>query len=233
MNIVDDIAGPIGSEVTIAQDGPLLPDLSWKVAVEVNAPQTLQHSIETLVAALGKENPTGCALNLNSSVEGGATYYQLGGAAFPVAVHYTFSDGYMIVAPSQLLVTQAIENRRRGNSLARSEKFRSQLPTGASPNFSALVYHNISQVTAPVAEQLQKLNVMTEEQRRSAAKLKDMTPGLIYVYGEPDRITISSTGGFFGMNLSMLAGLDRGLPFLIPARADSQKTRNNDDQSGN
>jgi hypothetical protein len=43
-----------------------------------------------------------------------------------------------------------------------------------------------------------------------------MAPGLIYVYGEADRIAISSAGSFFGMNLSVLAGLDRGLPFLIP-----------------
>jgi hypothetical protein len=217
LKIVDDIAGPIGSEVTIAQDGPLLPDLSWKVAVEVNAPQTLQHSIETLVVALARENQTAAALTLTSSEQGGRTYYHLGGSAFPMTIHYTFADGYLVAAPSQLLVAQAIDNRQRGYTLARSERFRSQLPTGGSPNFSALVYHNISQVTAPVAEQLQKLNVMTEEQRKSAAKIQQMTPGLIYVYGEPDRIAISSTGGFFGMNLGVLAGLDRGLPFLIPS----------------
>ncbi|HEY3738405.1 MAG TPA: FecR domain-containing protein [Bryobacteraceae bacterium] len=219
VKLVDDIAGPLGSEVTIAQDGPLLPDLSWKVAIEVNAPQTLQHTIETLVAAVPKQTDAGSpapTLTLTSSVDGGLTYYHLSGSAFPMTIHYTYSDGYLIAAPSQSMIASAIDNRRRGNTLARSEKFRAQLPTGASPNFSALVYHNISQVTAPVAEQLQKLNVMTEEQRRSAAKLSNMPPALIYVYGEPNRISISSTGGFLGMNLGMLSGLDRGLPFLIP-----------------
>jgi hypothetical protein len=182
----------------------------------VNAPQTLQHSIETLVEAFNREPGATTSLTLTSTVQSGRTYYHLGGSTFPVTVHYTFADGYLIAAPSQVLVAQAIDNRSRGYTLARSERFRAQLPLGASPNFSALIYHNISQVTAPVAEQLQKLNVMTEEQRRSAAKLQDMTPGLIYVSGEPDRISISSAGGFFGMNLSMLAGLDHGLPFLIP-----------------
>ena len=209
LKIVDDIAGPIGSEMTIAQDGPLLPDLSWKFAVEVNAPQTLQHSIEKLTQTL-----TG--VKLTSAVVSGRTYYQLSGTAFPMAVYYTFADGYLVAAPAQSLVAQAIDNRQRGYTLARSEKFRSRLPGGASPNFSALVYHNISQVTAPVAEQLKKMNVMTEEQRRAADKMQDMAPGLIYVYGEADRISISSAGGFFGMNLGVLAGLDRGLPFLIP-----------------
>lgn len=209
LKIVDDIAGPIGSEMTIAQDGPLLPDLGWKFVVEVNAPQTLQHSIETLATRLTQ-------VKLVNSVVNGRTYYQLSGPAFPMSVFYTYSDGYLVAAPSQSQVAQAIDNRHRGNTLARSEKFRSQLPLNASANFSALVYHNISQVTGPVAEQLEKLNVITEEQRRSAGKLDDMTPGLIYVYGEANRISISSSGGFFGMDLGVLAGLDRGLPFLIP-----------------
>ena len=209
LKIVDDIAGPIGSEMTIAQDGPLLPDLSWKFAIEVNAPQTLQHSIETVAAQLTQAKLTNVAVN-------GRTYYQLSGPAFPMSIYYTYADGYLVAAPSQSLVAQAIDNRHRGNTLARSEKFRSQLPVGASPNFSALVYHNISQVTGPVAEQLKKLNVMTEEQRRASDKLQDMAPGLIYVYGEADRISISSSGGFFGMDFGVLAGLDRGLPFLIP-----------------
>jgi len=214
LKLVDDIAGPIGSEVTIAQDGPLLPDLSWKVAVEVNAPQTLQHSIEKLVEALNRESTS--TVKLTSTVQNGLTYYQLTGSVFPMAVHYTFADGFLIAAPSQSMVAQSIDNRHRGYTLARSEKFRSQLPLGASPNFSALMYQNISQVTGPVAEQLKKMNVMTEEQRRAADKIQDMAPGLIYVYGETDRISISSSGGFFGMDLGVLAGLDRGLPFLIP-----------------
>ena len=209
LKLVDDIAGPLGSEMTIAQDGPLLPDLSWKFAIEVNAPQTLQHSIETITAQLSD-------VKLTKADQNGRTYYQLNGKAFPMSVYYTYADGYLIAAPAQSLVAQAIDNRHRGYTLARSEKFRSQLPPGASPNFSALVYHNISHVTGPVTEQLKKLNVMTKEQSAAASKLQDMAPGLIYVYGEADRISISSAGGFFGMDLGVLAGLDRSLPFLIP-----------------
>ena len=209
LKIVDDIAGPLGSEMTIAQDGPLLPDLSWKFAIEVNAPQTLQHSIETIVGGMAD-------WKLTKTTQNGRDYYQISGKALPMSVYYAYADGYLIAAPAQSLVAQAIDNRKRGYTLARSEKFRAQLPGGASPNFSALVYHNISQITTPVTEQLKKLNVMTEEQRRAASKLQDMAPGLIYVYGEADRISISSAGGFLGMDLGVLAGLDRGLPFLIP-----------------
>ena len=209
VKLIDDIAGPLGSEMTIAQDGPLLPDLSWKFAIEVNAPQTLQHSIDTIAAQMTE-------VKLAKTEQNGRTYYQLSGNAFPMSVYYTYADGYLIAAPAQSLVAQAIDNRHRGYTLARSEKFRAQLPAGESPNFSALVYHNISQVTGPVTEQLKKLNVMTKEQSAAAAKLQDMAPGLIYVYGETDRISISSAGGFFGMDLGVLAGLDRGLPFLIP-----------------
>lgn len=214
VKLVDDLAGPLGSEFTIAQDGPLLPDLSWKVAVEVNAPQTLQYAIEKLVAAAGREGNV--QLRLDQKTVDHRMYYTLSGASLPMAVHYTFTDGYLLIAPAESLLTQAIENRRNGYTLPRSEKFRSMLPYGKSLDFSALVYQNISQITRPVTEQLSKLNVMTKEQATAASELQNMTPGLIYVYGERDRIAISSAGGFFGMNLGVLSGLDRGLPFLIP-----------------
>jgi hypothetical protein len=211
LGVINEIAAALGSEVTFAQDGPLLPDLSWKAAIEVNAPQTLQHSIETLV---GSNKP----MTLTSTVSGGYTFYTVSGPPLPMPVHYVFTDGYLIAAPSQSLLTQAIDNRRNGHNLARSERFRTQLPYGGSPNFSAVAYHNLSQIVSPVAEQLKKLNVMTQEQRAAADKLQEMTPTVISVYGEPNRITVSSMAGFSGLNLGVLSGLDRGLPWLLPTK---------------
>ena len=206
INLINDLAASLGSEVTFAQDGPLLPDLSWKAVIEVNAPQSLQHSLEQLVTALKP---------MMLTTEG--TFYKLSGSPLPMPIYYTYADGYLIAAPSQLLITQALANRHTGHSLTHSEKFRAQLPYGRSPYFSAILYNDIAQVVSPVAEQLKKINVLTEQQRKSADQIQTMTPGLIAINGEPNRISITSMGGFFGMNLGVLAGLDRGLPYLIPS----------------
>src|SRR5581483_7006207 len=44
--LVNSIASSIGGEVTVAADGPLLPTPSWKIAIEVNDPVTLEAGIE-------------------------------------------------------------------------------------------------------------------------------------------------------------------------------------------
>src|SRR5262249_41214917 len=59
VDLRNDLAAALGSEVAMAQDGPLLPTPSWKVAVEVYDPVKLQSTIEKLLAAAN----TGAALH--------------------------------------------------------------------------------------------------------------------------------------------------------------------------
>jgi hypothetical protein len=52
---------------------------------------------------------------------------------------------------------------------------------------------------------------LTAQQRRALSVVEGSEgPGLICVYGEPDRISAASTGSFLGFNLGTLAGIYQG-----------------------
>ena len=55
VNIKQDIAAALGSELTVALDGPMLPVPSWKMILEVNQADRLQQSIEKIVVAMNTE----------------------------------------------------------------------------------------------------------------------------------------------------------------------------------
>lgn len=50
VNPVSDLAGSLGGELAIAQDGPILPSPAWEAVLEVNNPRRLETVIERLVA---------------------------------------------------------------------------------------------------------------------------------------------------------------------------------------
>ncbi len=67
-----------------------------------------------------------------------------------VVAQYTFSDGYMILAPSRALLMQALQTHASGDSLARSAAFRALLPKDDNDNYSAVAYQNLSPVLTPL-----------------------------------------------------------------------------------
>jgi hypothetical protein len=104
------------------------------------------------------------------------------------------------------MLLRAIQNRQNGYTLTRSDKFRALLPQDSYPSFSGLIYHNIGPLIGPIADQLKSLNAMTAAQRKSLETLEaNNGPGLIFAYGEPDRIVISGNGPIFGLSLNSLA----------------------------
>lgn len=198
---------PLGGEITFAVDGPILPLPSWKLVVEVYSPDRLQLGIEQVINAVNA-NPkcADCTLTLTKDQVGGRTYYALTSARFSYEIDYTYVDGYLIAAPSRTLLNSAIQNRATGFTLARSENFRSQLPTGGNLNFSAIVYHNVGTTLKPFAEQLGNMGAASPQQRASIQALVDNSgPGLIYAIGQEDRITVASAGSFFGLDLNTMA----------------------------
>ncbi|MBL8227877.1 MAG: FecR domain-containing protein [Bryobacterales bacterium] len=203
MRVLDDLAGPLGAEATFAVDGPIFPNPSWKLAVEVNSQQRLQASIEKLVEAFNVSAPpqSGKA-KLKSEQTGGRTFYQISWEKLPFEAHYTFVDNYLVASASRVLLTQAIQNRQTGYTLVRSEKFRQQLPFGTNPNFSGVLYHNLGGVLAPVADQIE--GFATPEQKQAIQMLRDTQPAVLAFYGDTDRITVSTLGTFAGLNPAML-----------------------------
>ncbi|HXI41318.1 MAG TPA: FecR domain-containing protein [Bryobacteraceae bacterium] len=214
ISVLDDLAGPLGGEVAFAVDGPILPVPGWKFAIEVYDSARLEHTIETLIAKVNSVHQ-GANVNLTQAQVGGRIYHSLQSPQSLVGVHYTFVDGYLVAAASPALLGQAISQRATGFTLTRSAGFRALLGRDGYSNFSAILYQNFSKVSGPLAGTLSATGVLTPEQQKALDTLKaNVAPTLIYVYGQPDRIEVASTGSFFGVNLDALAGT--GGPFQIP-----------------
>ena len=217
VNVLDDIAAPLGGEVTMAFDGPMIPTPRWKLIFEVYDPTTLQSTIEKLVDTYNRESDThGHPLQVTKKEVGSRTYFVLSSPSEPnFEVDYTFVDNYMIAAPDMGTISRAIQTREAGFTLTHSSTFQALLPTDGYTNFSAIFYHNIGPVVGPLAEQLKASGALTPQQRRSVDALTaNAAPGLIYAYGEPDRIVVASNTGFMGFDLGTLLTMGDNGPFL-------------------
>jgi len=196
---LDQFASTLGGEMTIAVDGPVLPTPSVKVAIEVNDPVRLQSAIEQFAVQM--------QVQIASHAVNGLTYYKVTSPKIGYELDYTFTDGYLLAASSEALLTSSIQNRSTGSTLSRSAAFRAQLPQDGHLNFSALMYYNMGVQVGPVVDQLKAF--MRPDQQKSAGLLvQNREPGLIYAYGEPDRIVVASRSGFFGFGLDTLVGLN-------------------------
>jgi hypothetical protein len=239
VDALKDIAGDLGGEVAIAMDGPLLPTPSWKIAVEVDNPSHLESSIEQWAKSAN--------VSMTSQGVNGLTYrglkapnrMNLYGGDYKkfwlqggYEIDYVFTDGYLLIAPSPALLTEAIANRAAGITLPRSNNFRAQLPLDGHANFSALLYYNLGSQLGPAVDQLKSGGLVSGEKLKTMEGLTaNREPGLIYAYGEPDRIVVASRSGFFGLNLQTLLGLNSkgagALPQLLPpAFSMSRNARN-------
>jgi hypothetical protein len=223
VNLLSDVAANFGGEMTIAFDGPLLPTPSWKVAIEVDNPARLEWAIEQAVKTAQQDAAAGSsgALQFETLQVNGMTGHAIKSPKLPVEIDYVFTDGYLLLGSSQTVLEAAIESHTSGLTLPRSAAFRAQLPQDGHANFSGLVYYNMGSMVGPVVDQLKASGLMTPEQQKSAGALaSNREPGLIYAYGEPDRIVVASRSGFFGLSLDTLLGLNAkgaaALPELLP-----------------
>ncbi|HEV7518913.1 MAG TPA: FecR domain-containing protein, partial [Thermoanaerobaculia bacterium] len=209
-----DLATPLGGEVALAIDVPLLPKPSWKLVLEVYDPRALEGSLEQLAARLDAQlKAEGKAgITLTHETSGGQTYYALRATDPAIEVDYLFADGYLVVAPSRALLDRALAQRASGFTLSSAAKFRSLLPADRQVNFSALVYQNLGSAIAPLAGALGKVQPEAAGQPSIARMLAGAGPSLTYAYAQDDRILFASNSenGPLGLNLGTLASL-RGL----------------------
>jgi len=216
VRVLDDIAAPLGGEVTMAFDGPILPTPRWKLIFEVYDPTTLQGTIDKLIEAYNRENHQGRSLQLARKEVGSQTYYALRNSdPGKPEIDYSFVDGYLIAAPDTATISRAIQIRQAGFTLTHSRTFQALLPTDGYTNFSGIFYHNVGPVVGPVAEQLKSSGTLTPQQRQSIDALTaNSAPGMIYAYGERDRILVASNTGFMGFDLGTLLNLGHNGPFM-------------------
>ena len=126
-------------------------------------------------------------------------------------MNYTYANGYLVAAPTRVLLEQSISNRDAGNTLVRSSRFMGSLPQDGNTNFSAIFYHDIAPLIGPLAEKLKNAGgELTDEQRKAFGSLDaNAPPTLVYVYSQGDRITLAANteGGAFGLSPASLIGL--------------------------
>jgi hypothetical protein len=208
----------------MAFDGSVLPTPTWKVVFEVNDPATLQSTVTKLIEDFNREaTPQQGSLQLTQRQVGSQTYFTLRNQKQSNAeINYTFVDSYLVAAPDIGAVSRAIQNRQTGYTLTHSSTFQALLPNDGYTNFSAIFYHNTGPVIGPLLDQIKSTGALTPQQQQSIALLEANTaPGLIYVYGEPERIVAASNTGFMGFDLGTLMTMGHGggvLPQMLFAR---------------
>ena len=213
VSVLDDIAAPLGGEVAFAFDGPVLPTPRWKLVFEVYDPSTLQSTIRKLVDSFNRQaTSTDGTLQLAQQQVGSQTYYTVRNSKQSgFEIDYACVDSYLIAAPDVATLSKAIRDRQAGNTLTHSQTFQTLLPSDGYTNFSAILYHNIGPVVGPLVDQIKAVGTLTPQQQQSIATLQANTaPGLIYVYGEPNRIVVASDTGFMGFDLGTLMTLGQG-----------------------
>jgi hypothetical protein len=226
VGLLDDVAAPFGRDVSFALDGPLLPIPSWKLIAEVNDSARLQQTLTTLIGRFNQlSSGTQVKLQLDSEQINSRTFYSLRNLQYPnLAAYYTFVDGYLVAGPSEANLVQAIQNRQTGNTLASSATFRNQIPVDNYTNFSAVLYTNIGSSFGPLAETVKGAGSLSPAQQQAVSTLlANSGPGLICIYGEPDRIVAATRGSFLGFNLGTLAGIQQGQP-MLPLIASSMQS---------
>lgn len=212
LDLRNDLAAPMGGEVAIGVDGPVLPSPSWKLVAEVYDPARLQQTFQKIVDRANAElrkNGKGESLRIVTTESGGRTFYSIRFQEGKlIELNYVFEDGYMVAAPSRALLERAIQLRESGVTLATHAKFRDLLGPDGQVNVSALVYQNL----APLAKSAGKILPDSVKKGGQAGPdiariLATQGPTLYYAYAEPDRIVFAgSNQNPLGLNLGTLAG---------------------------
>ncbi|HEX6898693.1 MAG TPA: FecR domain-containing protein [Thermoanaerobaculia bacterium] len=211
LDLRNDLAAPMGGEVAVGVDGPVLPNPSWKLVAEVYDPARLQQTFEKVVAHINTEirqHGKSEQLQIVTTESGGRTFYAIRANGAPFELNYVFEDGYMVAAPSRALLERAIQLRESGVTLATHAKFRDLLGPDGQVNVSALVYQNL----APLAKSAGKVIPDAAKKGPNGGPdimriLATQGPTLYYAYAEPDRIVFAgSNQNPLGLNLGTLAG---------------------------
>jgi hypothetical protein len=205
INIRDDLMANLGGDFLLALDGPVLPTPSWKAVIEVNNAAQLENTLERLVQSIDTQvkNEKAHQVAIEPSDANGQRFYAVRDVTLgTVVANYTFSDGFMIVAPTRALLIEAIKTHTSGNSLGRSAAFRALLPKDQNENYSAVAYQNLSPVLTPL---LSQFNGESADAIRKLAA--DSRPTAICAFGQENRIEVASDSRLFGFDFLTLGAL--------------------------
>jgi hypothetical protein len=205
INLRDDLMANLGGDFLVALDGPVLPTPSWKAVIEVNNATQLENTLERLVQAINTQaqGPNSHQVAIDPSDASGQRFYAVRDVTSgTVVANYTFSGGYMIVAPTRALLMDALKTHANGTSLGRSAGFRALLPKDQNENYSAVAYQNLSPVLSPILSQFS--GESADAIRKLAA---DARPTVICAFGKESGIEVASDSRLFGFDFLTLGAL--------------------------
>ncbi len=194
------IAATMGGDVAVALDGPALPTPSWKVVIEVYDPVRFQTEFQGLIAKINDEIAASGkqgSLTLAPEQVGNRTDWTVrytGPEGEDNTMRYAFSDGYLIAAPSRVLIDRAIEQRGNGYTLTRSGPFGALLPADGHVNVSGFLWEHLGPTIGPLAAQVSGV-LASADAKALADMAEESKPRLVTAYAEDDRILITSRGG--------------------------------------
>jgi ferric-dicitrate binding protein FerR (iron transport regulator) len=252
----DDLAAPLGGEIALGLDGPVLPSPSWRLVAEVYDPVRLQQTFARAVsqanARLAAEGKPG--VKLGQEQAGSRTYYTIACDQPSFEMHYLFADGYLVAAPTRAQLDRALAQRAAGTTLASSPRLRGLLGRDGQVNVSALFYQNLAPVLSLVGGAAGRSGGAGaagtpgghrhEGRGGPPAGLGSLLfggghgPSLLYAYAEPDRIVFAghTEAGPMGLNLETLAGFGGILGGIERAHGaavqGSRATRGQDGSNG-
>jgi hypothetical protein len=205
IDVKRDVAACLGGEITVSVDGPVVPTISWKIVADVTDAGRLQQTIEKVVnaASLTVQLAGRQGYKLESAPAGSTTFYVIR-ALDPSPVpemHYVYTDGYLVMAPSRALVAKAMQIRQAGVTFARSDQFRQLLPRDGHTNVSGLVYQNAGQWIGALANTLG-----SPEQRAAGDLASKVGPMLVCAYGQQDRLEFANKGSAWDVVLQGVLG---------------------------
>ena len=205
INFRDDLAANLGGEFLLSLDGPVLPTPAWKAVIEVRDSERLENTLERLTQSVSNlgQGKYAHSIAIESSEINAQRFYAVHDRTLDhIVAHYTFADGYMIVAPNRALLIEALRTHGSGVSLARSAAFKASLPKDENTNYSAIAYQNLSPVLTPLLSQLRGESAQAIQQLAADAR-----PTTICAWGKDSRIEAASDSHLFGFDFLTLGTL--------------------------
>jgi hypothetical protein len=192
LNVKDDLLNLLGPELTVVLDDYSANNAAWKIIWQVQDAQHLQKTLATLFA-LAHLQPT-------QGETAGVAYSSVRiPSQKPTDIAYTFSDGYLLVAPKPELLADAVHLHGSPDSLAKSKPYLASLAPGESADASAIFYEDA-------------LSLMSKQMRLFAPEYatllnppsRDPVPAVMRVYAEPSTIREVNTTASLDLSSSLM-----------------------------
>lgn len=193
--VIRDLAAPLGRELLLAVDGPLVPALSWKLVLEVEEQAQLMNTLALLLEKIHTDDESApCAtLTLSQSQYAGTTAFELGGSGACLQVAFAFVEGYLVVVPSLGLLQRTLDDVRNGLSLSASPALASRLPLDGFSDLSGVIYQNLGALLVSMPAELVATTDLPDDMDWQTLLQTAQTPSVLAVYAEPSQVLLATT----------------------------------------